>query len=44
MTSQREVSVHPDCQGIGKTDMWLVLAMWDLTPVERAALSTRIDT
>ena len=32
--NQREVRVHPDCRGIGKADMWLVLAMWDLTPVE----------
>jgi len=27
---------------IGKADLWLVVAMWDMTEVERAALSTRI--
>jgi hypothetical protein len=27
---------------IGKADMWLVLAMWDLTEVERAALAARL--
>jgi hypothetical protein len=27
---------------IGRADLWLVLASWDLTEVERAALSTRI--
>jgi hypothetical protein len=27
---------------IGKSDMWLVLAMWDLTEVERAALTARL--
>lgn len=27
---------------IGKGDMWLVVAMWDLTDVERIALSARI--
>jgi len=27
---------------IGKSDMWLVVAMWDLTEVERAALASRI--
>jgi hypothetical protein len=27
---------------IGKSDMWLVLAMWDLTEVERAALAARL--
>lgn len=27
---------------IGKGDLWLVVAAWDLTEVERAALSTRI--
>ena len=27
---------------IGKADLWVVVAMWDLTEVERAALSTRI--
>lgn len=27
---------------IGKADLWLVVAHWDLTEVERAALSTRI--
>jgi hypothetical protein len=27
---------------IGKGDLWLVVAMWDLSEVERAALSTRI--
>jgi len=27
---------------IGKADMWLVVAMWDLTEVERAALAARI--
>lgn len=27
---------------IGKADLWLVVAAWDLTEVERAALSTRL--
>ena len=27
---------------LGKGDLWLVLAMWDLTEVERAALAARI--
>jgi hypothetical protein len=27
---------------IGKADLWLVVAVWDLTEVERAALSTRV--
>jgi hypothetical protein len=27
---------------IGKSDMWVVLAMWDLTEIERAALAARI--
>jgi hypothetical protein len=27
---------------IGRADMWLVVAMWDLTEVERAALATRL--
>jgi len=27
---------------IGRADLWLVVAAWDLTDVERAALSTRI--
>lgn len=27
---------------LGKGDLWLVLAMWDLTPVERAALAARL--
>jgi hypothetical protein len=27
---------------IGKSDLWLVLAHWDLTPVEAAALSARL--
>lgn len=27
---------------IGKADLWAVLAMWDLTEVERAALATRV--
>lgn len=27
---------------IGKSDMWLVCAAWDLTEVERAAMATRI--
>jgi hypothetical protein len=27
---------------IGKGDLWLVVCHWDLTPVERAALSTRL--
>lgn len=29
-------------QRIGKTDMWLVLGMWDLTEVEREVLASRI--
>ena len=28
---------------LGKGDLWLVLAQWDLTEVERAALSTRVN-
>lgn len=28
---------------LGKSDMWLVVAMWDLTEVERAALATRMN-
>ncbi len=28
---------------IGKGDMWLVVAAWDLTEVERAALATRLN-
>jgi hypothetical protein len=27
---------------IGKADLWLVVASWNLTPVERAALATRL--
>lgn len=27
---------------IGNADLWLVLAAWDLTEVERAALATRV--
>jgi len=27
---------------IGKADLWLVVAHWDLTEIERAALSTRV--
>lgn len=27
---------------IGKADLWVVVAMWELTEVERAALSTRL--
>jgi hypothetical protein len=27
---------------LGKGDLWLVLAMWDLTPVEQAVLSSRM--
>jgi len=27
---------------LGKADLWVVVAMWDLTEIERAALSTRI--
>jgi hypothetical protein len=29
---------------IGKADLWLVVAAWDLTEVERAALAARIRT
>lgn len=29
---------------IGKADLWLVVAMWDLTEVERAVLAGRIGT
>lgn len=29
---------------IGKGDLWLVVAAWDLTDVERAALATRMDS
>ena len=28
---------------IGKADLWLVVAQWDLTEVEKAALSTRVE-
>lgn len=28
---------------IGNADLWVVAAMWDLTPVERAALATRVQ-
>lgn len=28
---------------IGRSDLWLVVAAWDLTEVERAALSTRMN-
>lgn len=28
---------------LGRGDLWLVLAQWDLTEVERAALSTRVN-
>lgn len=27
---------------IGKGDLWLVVAQWDLTPIEKAALATRV--
>jgi hypothetical protein len=27
---------------IGKSDMWMVLAAWDLTPVEQAVMKTRM--
>jgi hypothetical protein len=27
---------------IGRADLWVVLAHWELTEVERAALSTRV--
>lgn len=29
---------------IGKSDLWRVIAQWDLTEVERGALSTRVET
>lgn len=29
---------------LGKGDLWLVLAQWDLTEVERAALQTRVNS
>jgi hypothetical protein len=32
----------PMLRRIGKADLWAVLAMWDLSEVERAALSTRV--
>jgi len=39
----KEVPVDPFLlRRIGKSDMWLVLAMWDLTEVERAALAARL--
>jgi len=39
----KEVPVDPFLlRRIGKADMWLVLAMWDLTEVERAALAARL--
>ncbi len=28
---------------IGQADLWIVCAMWDLSPVERAALATRVS-
>lgn len=28
---------------IGKADMWLVVAAWDLTPIERAAMAGRLN-
>jgi hypothetical protein len=28
---------------LGQGDLWLVLAQWDLSPVERAALATRVN-
>lgn len=31
-------------QRLGKGDLWLVLAAWDLTPVEQAAMATRVFT
>lgn len=31
-------------QRLGKGDLWLVLAVWDLTPVEQAAMATRVFT
>lgn len=29
---------------IGRSDAWLVVAAWDLTPIERAALATRMNS
>lgn len=44
-----EATWHPEpardpylLRRIGKADLWLVLAQWELTEVERAALSTRV--
>lgn len=40
----RRVPVDPMLlRRIGKGDMWLVAAAWDLTEVERAALATRLS-
>lgn len=39
----RKVPIDPMLlRRIGKGDMWLVVAAWDLTPVEQAALAARI--
>jgi hypothetical protein len=40
---KRVVPVDPFLlRRIGKADLWCVVAMWDLSPVERAALTTRL--
>jgi len=40
---QRVVPLDPYLlRRIGKADLWLVVAHWDLTEVERAALATRV--
>jgi len=40
---KHEVAVDPFLiRRIGKADLWAVLAMWDLTEVERAALAARL--
>jgi hypothetical protein len=41
---RRAVPVDPLLlRRLGKGDLWLVVAQWDLTPVEVAALSTRVN-
>lgn len=40
----KQVPVDPMLlRRIGKADMWVVVAAWDLTEIERAALSTRLN-
>jgi hypothetical protein len=42
---RRAVPIDPILlRRIGRGDMWVVVAAWDLTPVEQAALSTRLQS